>query len=97
MFFSRNDVAKLHELAVRNQLRTSYEVITTTGPSHLLKFTVKCMVGDKETTGEGFGKKAAKKTAAKKMLQLLMNTEGIKPISGTVLQSRTKVVNRCAQ
>ena len=65
---------------MRNHLKATYEVITSTGPSHLMKFSVKCSVGRHETTGEGIGKKHAKKIAAKKMLDLLSNAEDIKPL-----------------
>ena len=75
-----SEIGKLHELAVRNHLKPAYEVITSTGPSHLMKFSVKCSVGRYETTGEAIGKKNAKKIAAKKMLDLLSNAEDIKPL-----------------
>lgn len=53
------------------------------GPAHLMKFSVKCTVGNKETVGEAIGKKLAKKIAAKKMLDLLSNLEDIKPLPET--------------
>ena len=77
---SRNEIAKLYELAVRNQLKPTYDVVTVTGPSHLMKFSVKCTIGNKETIGEGIGKKLARKIAARKMLALLSNSEDIKPL-----------------
>lgn len=73
-FFS-NEIGKLHEVTARHQLKPSYEVVKVTGPSHLMKFSVKCTVGDKETMGEGIRKKIARKIAAKKMLDLLGNSE----------------------
>ena len=79
LFFSCN-VAKLYELAVRNRLKPTYSVITVAGPSHLMKFSVKCSVGKHETTGEGIGKRLAKKIAARKMLELLSNAEDFKPL-----------------
>ena len=37
-------------------------------------------MGSHETKGEGIGKKQAKKIAARKMLELLSNSEDIKPL-----------------
>ncbi|XP_065063514.1 double-stranded RNA-binding protein Staufen homolog 2-like [Rhopilema esculentum] len=76
-----NEIAKLHEIAVRNRLKVTYEVVTTNGPSHMMKFTVKCKVGEKESTAECIGKKAAKKLAAQQMLSLLLSSEDIKSSS----------------
>ena len=77
-FLHRNKLGKLNEIASLNKMRATYEVISTNGPSHLMRFAVKCVVGDKETVGDGIGKKAAKLEAATKMIDLLMNTEEIK-------------------
>jgi len=74
------DVAKLYELALRNSLKPTYNVITVAGPSHLMRFSVKCSVGKHETTGEGIGKRLAKRIAAKKMLELLSNAEDFKSL-----------------
>ena len=46
-----------------------FDILNESGPPHLKKYIVKCIFGDKDTIGEGIGKKVARKAAALKMYE----------------------------
>eukprot|EP00794_Sanderia_malayensis_P011938 gene11938-13174_t len=93
----RTEIFKLNEMTAKLKQRTQYEVMSTSGPAHLMRFRVKCIVGDKETIGDGIGKKAAKLSASKKMLELLNNSENMINLVNNGSNSRSPTPNRHAK
>ncbi|KAJ9592174.1 hypothetical protein L9F63_001290, partial [Diploptera punctata] len=64
----KSPISLVHEIALKRNLPVNFEVVSEKGPPHMRTFVTKCTVGDKVTTGEGNGKKAAGKRAEKKDL-----------------------------
>ena len=70
-----NPVSALQELCQQYGALPSYQEVARSGPSHLMHFTMKVKLGDKEAAGEGPSKKIAKREAAMKLFTLLKTDE----------------------
>ena len=70
-----NPVSALQELCQQFGALPSYQEVARSGPSHLMQFTMKVKLGDKEAAGEGPNKKIAKREAAMKLFTLLKTDE----------------------
>ncbi|XP_017278113.1 interferon-inducible double-stranded RNA-dependent protein kinase activator A homolog [Kryptolebias marmoratus] len=82
--FNPNSVCLLQELAIqRGWRRPEYTVLTQSGPPHQREFTVACRFESLTEKGVGSSKKAAKRTAAEKVVAKLQSLSGGSEITWT--------------
>lgn len=67
----KSEISMVYEIATKRKLPVSFEEITNSGPAHMKKFTIRCLVGEIVAEGEGPKKKLAKQNAAQKILDEL--------------------------
>lgn len=67
----KSEISMVYEIATKRKLPVSFEEITNSGPAHMKKFTIRCLVGEMMAEGEGPKKKLAKQNAAQKILDEL--------------------------
>lgn len=70
---TKSEISIVHEIALRQNLPVSFDVIRESGPPHMKNFVTLCMVGSFRTEAEGNSKKISKKRAAEAMLRELRN------------------------
>ena len=70
-----NAINHLQEVIVKRGLEAPvYELVDTTGATHMREFETRVMVGNKVASGKGRTKKESKRTAAEAMLSLFSTT-----------------------
>ena len=67
--------SRLQIIAQARLIPLSYSELSVTGPDHARRFVYQCEYGELTTSGSGGSKKLAQQEAARRMLELLNNTE----------------------
>ena len=68
----KSEISMVYEIATKRKLPVNFEEVNNSGPAHMKKFTIRCVVGEITAEGEGPKKKLAKQNAAQKILEELV-------------------------
>lgn len=67
----KSPVSRVHEIAMKMSWNVKFDVVSSSGPTHLPCFVTRCTVSSHSVESEGTNKRFSKKKAAEKMLELL--------------------------
>lgn len=74
----KSPISQVLELAVRTSSKARFEVVSGSGPDHVPKYVVRCIVSNFMSEGQGTSKKAAKREAAAKMVLMLQSDSSLR-------------------
>lgn len=87
----KSEISLVHEIALKRNLKVSFDVIRESGPPHMKTFVTRCSVGEFEAEAEGNSKKMSKKKVAEMMLEKLRELPSL-PVS--TMKPRNKPNNK---
>ncbi|XP_060083019.1 double-stranded RNA-binding protein Staufen homolog isoform X1 [Ylistrum balloti] len=87
----KSEISLVHEIALKRNLKVSFDVIRESGPPHMKTFVTRCTVGEFEAEAEGNSKKMSKKKVAEMMLEKLRELPAL-PVSA--MKPRNKPNNK---